>query len=80
VQQDEYLPPDGDASPDSEDRIRDFLARHGGAGEARKAGKDRSGSRGWYEVYAADGYKLRCDWARTGGREEMKYAEVAPRS
>jgi len=46
----------------------------------RRAGNDRSGLRGWYEVYAADGYTMRCEWSRTGGLEELRYAEVAPRS
>jgi hypothetical protein len=79
VQQDEPAIP-ADSSPDGADRIRDFLARHGGAGTTRRAGQDHSGMRGWYEVYAADGYTLRCEWSRTGGLEELKYAEVAPRS
>jgi hypothetical protein len=33
---------------------------------------------GWSEVYAADGYRLRCDWSRMGSREEMKFSEIAP--
>ncbi len=68
--------PPGDASPDSQDRIRDFMSRHGGPGSARREGS--SGYRGWYEIYAADGYRLRCDWSRTGGREELKYSEIGP--
>jgi hypothetical protein len=80
VQQDkESTHPEGDVSPDREDRIRDFLARHGGAGSIpRRGGKVLSGEGGWYEVYAADGHKLRCEWTRLGEREELKYSEVAP--
>jgi hypothetical protein len=33
---------------------------------------------GWSEYYAADGYRLRCEWSREGSREEMKYFEIAP--
>jgi hypothetical protein len=80
LQEDESRAPESDVSPDSEDRIRDFLARHGGAGAARQDGKDRSGLSGWYEIYAADGYTMRCDWTRSGSREELCYSEVAPRS
>jgi hypothetical protein len=73
--------PDGEASPDSEDRIQDFLARHGGAGSTpRREERIPSGDGGWYEVYAADGYRLRCEWSRIGSRAEFKYSEVAPRS
>lgn len=72
--------PDGDVSPDREDRIQDFLARHGGAGSTPRRGeRAASGEDGWYEVYAADGHRLRCEWSRIGGREELKFSEVAPR-
>jgi hypothetical protein len=74
-------PASGDSSPDSEDRIRDFFARHGGAGSApRHEEKAPSGDRGWYEVYAADGYRMRCEWSSVGSREELKYSEIAPRA
>jgi hypothetical protein len=70
-----------DASPDSDDRRRDFFARHGGAGsEANRRETDEAGVRGWSEVYAADGYTLRCDWSRTGTRKELAYSEIPPRS
>jgi hypothetical protein len=79
VQQDEFADPAGDASPDSQERIRDFLVRHGGPGTLpRRDGTIASGVGGWYEVYAADGYKLRCDWSRFGAREELKFSEIAP--
>lgn len=73
--------PDGDASPDSDDRIQDFLARHGGAGPTPRC-EERipSGDGGWYEVYAADGYRLRCEWSRIGSRAELKFSEIAPRA
>ncbi len=65
-------------SPDHDDRIKDFLARHGG----RAAGPDRhgesgGGARGWSEVGAADGYRLRCDWSRSGTNAEMQYTEIS---
>jgi hypothetical protein len=72
---------DGDDSPDSEDRMQDFLARHGGAGSApRREERVPSGEGGWYEVSAADGYRLRCEWSRVGGRTELKFSELAPRA
>jgi hypothetical protein len=68
-----------DVSPDSQDRIQEFLARHGGP-SARPSREEitQSGICGWSEVYAADGYKLRCDWSRMGSRKEMKFSEIAP--
>lgn len=76
------VPPDaplGDVTPDSEERIQDFLSRHGGPGAARRQAVDAAGLAGWYEVYAADGYRLRCDWSRMGSREELQFAEIGPR-
>jgi hypothetical protein len=70
--------PPGDASPDSLDRIRDFLDRHGGPGSPRRQATDSSGIRGWYEIYAADGYCLRCEWSRSGTREELQFSEIGP--
>jgi hypothetical protein len=66
-----------DVTPDSQDRIRDFLSRHGGQGAARREAVDAAACTGWYEVYAADG--LRCDWSRMGSREELKFCEIGPR-
>jgi hypothetical protein len=62
-----------DASPDSRERIEDFLSRHGGLGSlpSRREQND-AGEYGWFEVYAADGYKLRCDWSRFDSRDEIK--------
>ena len=71
--------PSGDVTPDSEERIQDFLSRHGGPGAARRQAVDATGLGGWYEVYAADGYRLRCDWSRMGSREELQFAEIGPR-
>jgi hypothetical protein len=66
-------------SPDSSDRIEDFWNRHGGPGakETRK-GHTLPGISGWTEVSAADGYILRCDWSRSGGRHEMQFIEKPP--
>jgi hypothetical protein len=79
VQKDlDSVPTDGDVSPDRDDRIQDFLARHGGSGSTpRREERAPSGDGGWYEVYAADGHKLRCEWSRVGDREELKFSEVA---
>jgi hypothetical protein len=78
VQQEIFQPAD-DVSPDSQDRIRDFLARHGGPGSPGRLGEVGAlGECGWSEVYAADGYKLRCEWSRMGSREEMTFAEIPP--
>jgi hypothetical protein len=69
--------PDGHGnSPDSSDRIRDFWERHGGPAARRSdAGESAAGSSGWSEVYASDGYTLRCDWSRVGELREMQYTE-----
>jgi hypothetical protein len=73
------LPAPEDPSPDSEERIGDFLARHGGAGQSpRREGREELGARGWYEVPAADGYRLRCEWSRMGSRAELRYFEISP--
>ena len=67
------------ASPDHDERLIDFFARHGGA-SAREPSRGESvgGLEGWSENYANDGYALRCDWSTFGTREELKYSEVAP--
>jgi hypothetical protein len=68
-----------DCSPDYEDRLKDFLARHGGAGtRADRVEESVKGVQGWSEVYARDGYALRCDWSAMGSRHEMTYSEIAP--
>jgi hypothetical protein len=68
-----------DVSPDRDDRIADFLARHGGKGaKAPSDGDLQGGTAGWSEVYAADGHTLRCDWSRLGTEEKMTYSEIAP--
>jgi len=68
-----------DASPDSSDRVQDFLARHGGPAARRGASGDTvPGLSGWSEVYAADGFTLRCDWSRTGTLRRMQFTEASP--
>ena len=68
-----------DVSPDRDDRIRDFLSRHGGpAATPSREGEMQKGLKGWSEIYAMDGYALRCDWSKAGTRYELAYSEVAP--
>jgi hypothetical protein len=68
-----------DTSPDGGDRIRDFWDRHGGPGvRPKNAGETVPGISGWSEVYAADGYILRCDWSQSGDRKQMHFTEKAP--
>jgi hypothetical protein len=67
-------------SPDGDDRMKDFWNRHGGPSTRRsEQGETESGAKGWSEVYAADGYTLRCDWSKIGGQREMRYIEQPPR-
>jgi hypothetical protein len=59
--------------------VRDFLAQHGRPGtEELREGKAEGSSRGWWEIRAADGYRLRCDWARSNKEEQLNFSEVAP--
>jgi hypothetical protein len=75
------LPSNDDVSPDRQDRVNDFLARHGGPGPAPlREGELAAGLSGWSEVSAADGYTLRCEWSRMGSKEEMKFSEIPPPS
>ena len=68
-----------DVSPDHEERILDFLARHGGRGRhPNTEGTSLGGAAGWFEVSAADGYRLRGEWSRMGDREEMRFTEMPP--
>jgi hypothetical protein len=75
--------------------VRGFLARHPGplpkaAQASRKAGsrstedlregKSKGGRRGWWEVRAADGYRLRCEWVRIANEEQLTFSEIAPES
>jgi hypothetical protein len=68
-----------DASPDHDERIEDFFARHGGPGpRAPSRGESAGAVQGWSEVYACDGYALRCEWSAFGTQEKMTYSEIAP--
>ena len=68
-----------DLSPDHAERIEDFLSRHGGKGNRdMRAEETAPDVQGWSEVYAADGYTLRCEWSRFGSHEDMKYSEIPP--
>ncbi|HTB86850.1 MAG TPA: hypothetical protein VK743_02810 [Steroidobacteraceae bacterium] len=69
-----------DSSPDHDERIKDFFARHGGPGpRGIRSGQSTGGVQGWSEAHASDGYVLRCDWSTFGSRDEMQYSEIAPK-
>lgn len=69
-----------DSSPDHDERLKDFFARHGGPGSrSMSRGQSVGGAQGWSEAYANDGYTLRCDWSSFGTRDEMTYSEIAPK-
>jgi hypothetical protein len=62
-------------------RMRAFLRHHGRTRtEKLRECKSKGGRRGWWEMTAADGYKLRCDWVRTADEEQLTYSEIAPES
>jgi hypothetical protein len=66
-------------SVDHQDRIEDFMKRHGGpAPAASRKGWIDAGYRGWSEIYAADGYVLRTEWSRSELRGTMNVSELAP--
>jgi hypothetical protein len=70
----------GGFSADHQDRIEDFMKRHGGpAPAASRQGRIDAGYRGWSEMYAADGYVLRTEWSRSELRGTMNISEF-PRS
>jgi hypothetical protein len=59
--------------------VRDFLSRHGGPGnEDLREGKSEGGRRGWWEMGAADGHKLRCEWLQSADEEQLNFSELAP--
>jgi hypothetical protein len=66
------------AAPDNDDRIQDFWARHGGPSPRPSESTDNNGASGWSEIFAADGYVLRCEWNSIGGRLEMQFIEKPP--
>jgi hypothetical protein len=67
------------STSDGEVRVAEFFARHGGPATRReREGDMQQHTRGWSEVYAADGHRLRCEWSRIGGRIEMSFAEIPP--
>jgi hypothetical protein len=66
-------------SADHQARIEDFMKRHGGpAPEASRQGRIEAGSRGWSEMFAADGYVLRTEWSRTELLSTMNVSERPP--
>src|SRR6267142_1499275 len=66
-------------SADHEDRIEDFMKRHGGpAPAANRQERIDAGYRGWSEIYAADGYVLRTEWSRSELRGTMNVSEIPP--
>ena len=34
----------------------------------------QAGGQGWPDVFAADGYRLYCDWSKLGSQEKMQYS------
>jgi hypothetical protein len=61
--------------------VRGFLTRHGRSRTGKlREGESKGGRRGWWEMSAADGYRLRCDWVRTADEEQLTFSEIAPRS
>jgi hypothetical protein len=67
------------ANPAAAVRAQSFLARHGRLGiEDLREGESDGGRRGWWELGAADGYKLRCDWVRGNEEEQLTFSEIAP--
>jgi len=75
---------DDDESPerlsaDHQERIADFMKRHGGpAPAAGRGGSMDAGYRGWSELYAADGYVLRTEWSRYELRGTLNVSEIPP--
>ena len=67
---------------DTPTRVEDFFARHGGSSvaETREGECCEGGRRGWSEVDAADGFKLRCDSSRIDDVEQLTWSEIAPAS
>ena len=64
---------------DLEDRVRDFLHRHGDAEPAqRRTGTLDQGLRGWAEIRARDGYVLRIEWSRSALRSTLTAIEQRP--
>lgn len=64
---------------DGRDRVVEFLNRHGGAAPYVEREAERiPGTSGWSEVYAADGYRLRCEWSALGSEQKMSFIEIAP--
>ena len=56
-----------------------FFARHGAQhAEDLREGDSDGAQRGWWQMAAADGYKLRCDWVRTDDEEQLIFSEIAP--
>jgi len=66
-------------SVDGKRRVEDFLAQHGGRGARPEAQSEAANaSRGWSEIYAADGHVLRCDWTLDGTTTHMRFSEIDP--
>jgi hypothetical protein len=66
-------------SADHQDRVADFLKRHGGpAAAASRQERVDAGYRGWSEIHAVDGYVLRTEWSRSELRGTMNVSELPP--
>jgi hypothetical protein len=61
---------------DVEDRVQEFLLRHGGSAPVdRQSGAFDHGLRGWTEIRARDGYVLRIEWSKSSLRSTLVATE-----
>ena len=69
----------GPADPVAAFRARRFIAQHGRLRtEGLRQGESNDHQSGWWELAAADGWKLRCDWAVASHEETLSFTEIAP--
>ena len=66
------------AHPVAAVHVRQFIAQHGRLRGGLCECKSKNGRSGWFELAAADGYKLRCDWSRTRDEERIAFTEIPP--
>lgn len=59
-------------------QVRRFIAQHGRLRGDLQTRESQDGRRGWWELSAADGYRLRCDWSRDANEERIDFTRIAP--